>query len=276
MNHEQHPLDRRFGQALRRHEQTPRPEAWKRLEARLGREEARRLVPFWAYGVAASVALLLLAGVWWLRQPEPAGEDQSQVAVAAPKEPVGKTPAVRTPVIPREGRSEKKMEPVLPAEAPRMAQRTSAKPAAKPLIFEKKPVTPQPEAAPVVKTEALLQVATVEPAQPSGLPKEPQTTVTPPSPAAPAVESAKTVPTTLVVTLANTDFDDKETSQPRKRSRFGRILRQLKNAKEGERVDWNEVGFNPNALLARAEAKLERGTEKVNQTYQTVKEKTQL
>jgi hypothetical protein len=36
-----------------------------------------------------------------------------------------------------------------------------------------------------------------------------------------------------------------------KTSRFTRVFRQLKNARAGEKVNWDEVGFNPKAVLAR-------------------------
>ncbi len=272
---EKHPIDRRFGQALRQHETAPRPEAWHRLERKLGREEPRRLVPFWAYGVAASVALLLLAGLWWLRQPDATAEVRNQVAVQTkPIQPSGSKP-----LTPKAPASEKITDSTLPTAAPRLAQRTSSKPV-KPLSAETQSAPRQPEAVPVVKPElkleAPVQVAATERPEPANVVEEPKATQpTAAQVTTPAPEPAKLAPTTLVVTLKNTDFDEKPTDeQPRKRNRLGRILRQLGNAKNGDRVDWNEVGFNPNTLLARAEEKLERGTGKVNQTYQTVKDKT--
>lgn len=279
MKNDMHPLDRRFGRALRQHEQAPRPEAWKRLEARLGREETRRIVPFWAYGVAASVALLLLAGVFWLRRPNGSGEPQPQLATN--QKPAVEKPTPQ-PVKPEPAISEKILAPVLPAEAPQVARRT----ATKPVVPASKTETPRtlrereaaPVAAPELKVEAPAQVAKAEPAQPSQSVEAPKTTqpilaqVTPP---APTVEPSKAAPTTLVVTLVNGEADEKPgTDQLRKRNRLGRILRQLNNAKHGDRVDWNEVGINPPALLARAEEKIDRSTDKVTETYRTLKDKS--
>lgn len=277
MNHEQHPLDRRFGQALRRHEQAPRPEAWKRLEARLGREqETRRIVPFWAYGVAAAVALLLLAGVWWVRQPD--GSGQPQPELAKNQAPAVEKPAPQ-PVKPEPGVSGKTIAPTLPETAPSLAQRSAPKPAVEPSKGVLPGALEHPQPARVVKPEeAPVQVAKAEPVQPSQpveAPKAVQPTLAQVTPPTSAVEPAKAAPTTLVVTLANTEFDEKPgAEQPRRRGRLGRILRQLNNAKHGDRVDWNEVGINPPALLARAEERLDRSTDKVNETYRTLKEKS--
>lgn len=276
MKNDLHPLDRRFGRALRQHEQTPRPEAWKRLEARMGREETRRFVPFWAYGVAASVALLLLAGIWWVRQPDDSGENQPQLA--ATQKPAVEKPAPQ-PVKPEPTVSEKASAPVLPADAPHVAQHTTPKSAASAPKTETPRKFRQPEVVPVVKpelnVEASMQVAKAEQAQPSQPTEAPKPALAQITPPAPAVEPAKAAPTTLVVTLANTDFDEKPaTDQPRKRNRLGRLLRQLDNAKHGDRVDWNEVGINPPGLLARAEEKIERSTDKVNETYRTLKDKS--
>jgi hypothetical protein len=47
------------------------------------------------------------------------------------------------------------------------------------------------------------------------------------------------------------------TEPERKQSRVGKIWEQLKRAKNGENVNWNEVGVKPQKVLARADAKIE-------------------
>jgi hypothetical protein len=59
-------------------------------------------------------------------------------------------------------------------------------------------------------------------------------------------------------------------------SKFIKVLRQLKNVKEGDTVDWQEVGFNPKNLIARADERLKNKEEKVSKYYQNLKEKTKL
>jgi hypothetical protein len=55
---------------------------------------------------------------------------------------------------------------------------------------------------------------------------------------------------TIVINVSSTD-----SLEPPRMSRFARVFRQLKNARSGERVDWEEVGFNPRGMLARADSK---------------------
>ena len=54
---------------------------------------------------------------------------------------------------------------------------------------------------------------------------------------------------TIVVKVT---LDDDSLEQPRV-SRFTRVFRQLKNARAGERIDWDEVGLNPKSLLAKVD-----------------------
>ncbi len=57
------------------------------------------------------------------------------------------------------------------------------------------------------------------------------------------------------VEAVNTKPDDNIFNEPRKSSRMVKVWKQLKNAKNGEKVDWDEVGFNPNKLVAKATGK---------------------
>ena len=43
----------------------------------------------------------------------------------------------------------------------------------------------------------------------------------------------------------------------KKETRLSKIWQQLKRAKNGENVNWNEVGIKPQKMLARADAKIE-------------------
>ncbi|MCY7349541.1 MAG: hypothetical protein LH606_02575 [Cytophagaceae bacterium] len=267
---EKHSFDRRLAEHLRQHEKTPRPEAWKRLEECLGRkEERRRIIPFWYYGVAASVAVLLLAGTWWWGHSDL--DVQPQVAVKThPKTPLTEqvlVPGPAKPVTP---------QIVLP-ETVSTPNQLAARPAKAPRTDQNKP------ARQVVKVEVpnenvgadtSAEVTVVEPSlnqvvPPIGLPTTPAIATTERQTL--TVESPRSN-STLIVKLTGPDTESE--AQVRKRSRARRIFNQLKNAKNGEQVDWKEVGFNPNAILARAEEKIERNTEKVNQSYRNLKEKT--
>lgn len=276
-----HPVDRRFAQALRQHEKAPRPEAWQRLGASLCQvEEAptRRLLPFWYVGVAASVAVLLLAGYLWWRPITPD---------AAPSRSVAKiNPPKFNPTSDSEKGLEKPAvtENQLPNSLPRLAQQEPGNaPREQRRKTQPNPVERKIQSVelPAPTPNAPVEVAVAEPRrEPTSSPATEVSTlptVTTNAPTATLVaETAKPTQTVLIVKLTDPLADEAASaeSKPRKRNRMGRIFSQLVNAKNGERVDWNEVGFNPNRLLARAEEKVERGTQKVTETYQSVKEKT--
>ncbi len=79
---------------------------------------------------------------------------------------------------------------------------------------------------------------------------------------------------TIVVSV---EEETGEANEERTQSkRFKRILGQLKNVKQGERVDWEEVGVSPATLIARVDAKLRSGEEKISEKYQNLKERTKL
>jgi hypothetical protein len=54
--------------------------------------------------------------------------------------------------------------------------------------------------------------------------------------------------------VAQTDLND---SNIKKETRLSKIWQQLKRAKNGENVNWSEVGIKPQKMLARADAKIE-------------------
>jgi hypothetical protein len=60
-------------------------------------------------------------------------------------------------------------------------------------------------------------------------------------------------------------------SIPRKTSKFGKLWQQLKRAKNGEGVDWNELGVKPQKVLARADAKLENTKESIVESVKEIK-----
>jgi hypothetical protein len=77
------------------------------------------------------------------------------------------------------------------------------------------------------------------------------------------------------VIIAHVEIDELHQEDQRS-SKFIRILRQLKNAKQGEAIEWEEVGFNPKKMMARADERLRNEEEKVSKKYQELKDKTTL
>ena len=54
--------------------------------------------------------------------------------------------------------------------------------------------------------------------------------------------------------VAQTDLNE---GNAKKETRISKIWQQLKRAKNGENVNWSEVGIKPQKMLARADAKIE-------------------
>ncbi|KAA0990191.1 hypothetical protein [Dyadobacter aurulentus] len=80
-------------------------------------------------------------------------------------------------------------------------------------------------------------------------------------------------PARTIVVAVESEFN--ETDDKPKTSRFSRVFRQLKNARAGERVDWEEVGFNPKTLVARVDDRLRSKDDKVSEN-QNPKDRTKL
>ena len=92
----------------------------------------------------------------------------------------------------------------------------------------------------------------------------------------PTVNNGGEEPTKTRVIIAHIPTTEEADQDDQKSSKLLRVLRQLKNAKEGEAVDWDVVGFNPKKLMARADQRLRNEEEKLSKQYQNLKEKTKL
>ena len=98
-----------------------------------------------------------------------------------------------------------------------------------------------------------------------------------------AIETEKPEDLTIVFTVANFENQtqalnrqEEKYEEEKKPKYLSRFFKQVINAKNGDRVDWNEVGFKPAKILARAENKLKLTKDELNDSYQTVKNKTVL
>ena len=77
-------------------------------------------------------------------------------------------------------------------------------------------------------------------------------------------------PTRTIVVHVETD----EYEMQPKVSKFSRVFRQLKNARAGERVDWQEVGFNPKDLFAKSDDRFRNKEDKESEQDQSFKQRT--
>lgn len=268
-----HPVDDLFSRKLAEWEVTPSPEAWKKIEGRQGKVSHRQ--PVWYWYAAAGVVIAVLAGYGvWQNQVTSPKKVEGTLAHQTPEQPLPEKQNQASVQAGDEFLTEKEM-PVLAYKEKQI----------QPVDTEKKIQTQSPKK--LVEQPADLsisppveeQVASITPMEIpqvheggkanaiTSLPK-----VTPPTG---IMGESQDKATNDRVIIAHIDTEDLS-AESQKASKFIRVLRQLKNAKEGEAVDWDEVGFNPKKLVARADERLKNEEEKVSRYYQNLKDKTKL
>jgi hypothetical protein len=277
-----HPIDKLFAQKLKEAEIKPRDEAWDKLQLRMQQNKKRQIGGWWQQGpwlAAAGVCLLLVAG--WLTWRA----NSSNETNLAQHTHSTKAKAIEKQVAPQE---EIKMEVDAPfAEQDQVAATLNKSESIKQTVrknttntapeLKSAPVSPQPMVATLPDVQKADNQAKSENA-PEPIVENPRTiaqTSTHPE----ITPGAKTVvlqlpelKETLVATNAketitepriksdetksmSDELEDDILNKPRKSTRMAKVWKQLKNAKNGERVDWDEVGFNPNKMLAKATGK---------------------
>ena len=238
-----HPVDDLFKTKLSNLEKKPSSDAWNRI--RQGQDESQRKLPIWIWYVAAGLAMALLAGysVWFTERgnlvPEIASVETPKSSVVQPQRanPVEGKLQKKTPLI-----ADKSPEPNLSGVS---SDRT---PTVSKVNVEndERILKRQVEEAPMVSAEnpsiAVAQVDIPDPVLSQETMKEIQ----------PFVKSETENSSRTIVVKVTDEYDSLEQPRP---SRFTRVFRQLKNARAGERVDWDEVGFNPRSVLARVDSK---------------------
>jgi hypothetical protein len=242
-------IDKIFKESLQNYERQPRPQAWEKLQERLEGKD-RKIVPlWWKYVSAASVALLLgVGGYLFLNENVDSTE---QVAVS--KKPVIKknTPLVDS----KDNNIELSSNDV--SENSNLTSKNKIK-------FVKRG-----DLSPTIIIDEEPKIVHEKIEYPSEKLEGTQTTKIP------TIEPKKTEENTIVLVLENTKPKVEEetiilnfvetkpevvaqnTEPEKKQSRVGKIWEQLKRAKNGENVNWNEVGVKPQKVLARADAKIE-------------------
>ena len=233
-------IDKIFNESLRNYERQPRTEAWEKLQEKLEREDKKIMPLWWKYASAASVALLLgVSGYWFTSQKE------VQTEVVA----VSEIPILKKEIEIKKSVNLQKNELVKVNNDDKIKNRIGRN--LQPLIVIDKP-----------------REIIVEPIE---YPKEDIKIIT----QTPKIENKSIVEeNTIVLVLENTKPKKEETivlnfvdtkvetvaqniEPEKKQSRVGKIWEQLKRAKNGESVNWNEVGVKPQKVLARADAKIE-------------------
>lgn len=269
-----HPVDELFSRKLRDAEITPRDEAFQKFQQRLQTKERR--IGWWQQGpwlAAAGVSLLLMAGGgWWLMSQQPSESDTVALSktpstkIVAPNPPKnGEQKAVIAPstnelaILDKKAKAGSGSESQVPTFSSATAPTTpksnfKIKEVVQPLVQETQVaqvVETTPASEPVkqmkleepTKTVALASAITAKPTEKTvvlQLPELEKTLV------------AANDPQANVAAMNSSIADNDVLDKPRKSTRMAKVWQQLKNAKNGEKVDWDEVGFHPNKLVAKA------------------------
>lgn len=270
-----HPVDDLFSRKLRDAEVTPREEVYQKLQQRM--QSKQRRLGWWQQGpwlAAAGVSLLLVAGwvVWNTNNSkdtltaqttskiEPVtGKNPAQLTKS---KPVGEKPTEKQAVLPQQILPEKpqvaivervkpiQKSPKLELAMPRSkTQQQQIAQVSETLENDKQKIVPtEEEPKALAQVQAVTSVSEPKSAERTvvlQLPELKQTLV---------AANEKTIsPTSVQSTTPK--LDENILNQPKKSTRMAKVWKQLKNAKSGEKVDWDEVGFNPNKLLAKATGK---------------------
>ena len=237
-------IDKIFSKGLQTYERQPRPEAWGKLEARLQKPKSKVLPIWWKYASAASVALLLGVGGYWFSNTKTNYVEQ----IAITKRPIIEKKQVQI--------IEKETTPQIVEVEKNIPQKTKFKITEKArVVIESKQFAQLPP-QPIIKVEEIKQIAKTPTVESKKI-EEQNTIVLVLENTKPKVEE-ETIVLNMVETkpevIAQMDLND---GNNKKETRISKIWQQLKRAKNGENVNWSEVGIKPQKMLARADAKIE-------------------
>lgn len=235
-------IDKIFLEGLHTYERQPRPQAWEKLEARLQKPQNKVLPIWWKYASAASVALFLGVSSYWFSSQKTNFEKEITV--------------VKKPVI-----VDKQHLPILEKTAPQIVTvEKNIEPNKNLKLNDKVEKSRNVQFAQLsskktIKVKEIKQVAKMITVESKKI-EELNTIVL-------VLENTKPIAKEEIIVLNM--IDTKEVIAPvtlndvnvKKETRLSKIWQQLKRAKNGENVNWNEVGIKPQKMLARADAKIE-------------------
>lgn len=265
-----HPVDDLFARKLTDWQPKPSAQLWDRIETRQ-EKVSRRLGWYWY--AAASVAILLLACyvVWQSEAVEISGSER-EVATAEQMKPITQ-PETLAEVSP----SDKATGLVSKGESREAISPNQVATQIRKVKISEEALGAKSNATMGIDEKIHVAAIQKEVTAPESLIAE-NAEGTSPQPTAIQAEIIKETfpnPSTGRVIVAHVEIAPQVEDEP-KSSKFIRVLRQLKNAKQGEAIEWDEVGFNPRKLMAHADERLKNEEEKVSKKYQELKDKTKL
>lgn len=281
-----HPVDDLFKRKLEGMQRTPSENAWLKIQEK---QPVRHRTVVWGWYAAAGVAAALMGGyLVWQNQQNALPGIHSEHSVAAvrpapvdsavspaeklntPAEQLGVTEQTNHTVAPKETHLKPAPNAAQNAEQPvAKIQNTKSQPS--PLQnTQPEPVDNAPTLA--MSEKPTVPVNAIQP-EPAHIPVTQGIKTLPDEPAVSRVNKPDAEPTRTIVVAVETGHEEVE-EKPRN-TRFARVFRQLKNARAGEKVDWDEVGFNPKSLVARVDDRLRNKDERSNEKDH-LREKTKL
>ena len=266
-------IDKLFAERMAENEMKPRPEAWTKLESKLNQKKHR--IGWFQYGywlAAASVVLFMIGFSFWNNKTD----IDTQVSVNQGDK-----------ILNNGGRSVKAQ---IEVEIPRYARNDKANAQNDKANTRNDKANTQNDKANIQNDKVLAVIQTAnkktkkqlnnnaEVAQNQVPIKEVQPIQEPkprleslPKVELPKTEAIAALPTTpkekvVVMQLPEVVLENSvavisgnnNELNTTKKSRLGKFFKQLKNLKNGEKIEWDEVGVNPNKILARANKTIEK------------------
>ena len=278
-------IDKLFAERMAQDEMKPRPEAWAKLESKLNQKKHR--IGWFQYGswlAAASVVLFMIGFSFWNNKPNidtQVAVNQDNKILSNGKQSVKTQTEEESDKILSNGKQPVKTQ--TEEEIPRYARNDKANTQNdKANTRNDKANTQNDKALATIQTankktikqknnnvEVAQNQASIKEVQPVQEPKPRLELV--PKIELPKTEAIAALPTTpkekvvvmqlpevvLENSVAVVSGNNNELNTTKK-SRLGKFFKQLKNLKNGEKIEWDEVGVNPNKILARANKTIEK------------------
>ena len=271
-----HPVDDLFARKLADWQPKASPDLWNRIENQQQKENRRSAG--WHWYAAASVLVILLAGyAVWENQSLVLSDKNRELSKASQTQQSKENSLNKTPIPLDSVKLLAEVEEVKTetgamlkkADSPDHSKQILAKSNMEtPLQIQgREPALDRIEVASIQKKETAPE--TLIPASKGGIAS------LPPAGALAEISESFVEQEKGRVIIAHVETEN-VADEEQKSSKFIRILRQLKNAKQGEAIEWDEVGFNPKKLMARADERLKSEEERISKKYQDLKDKTKL
>ncbi len=240
-------IDGLFADKLQQAEITPREEAWAKLQNKMAKKEKKIVwLPIVRWSAAASVALLVGVGVWFMNNPK----KQAGVELAQTK-PQPKPVADSKPKPLPESIALVKTREIQTADDRLVNGAISSK------IIIQKPTVQN-------NLETQLEIGIVKNEKTNIEPIEKKIEIVAPEPKLETIAAIQPVskpekivrleltePAEQLPEIVDISPETSLLSNIAKEKRINKIFRQLKNLKNGDDIDWKEVGVKSPKLLAR-------------------------